>query len=102
MKCIILFSIGSYREGYTAPSCHSYACARLLNISLIPSKMPANSERRVQVVSTMSQKKYVILWMTETVNANVSDHIIAAKAVQQFPSIFTQRNPRANREKERQ
>ncbi len=60
--------------------------------------MPA---RRVQLVSTKSEKKLAIEWMIAKIAQDGSEHHIAAKAVQQFPRIFRQTNPRANREKAR-
>ncbi len=39
------FIFNSFVSGdYSAPSSHSYAYARLLNIGLIPQKMPTNSK----------------------------------------------------------
>lgn len=51
--------------------------------------------RRVQVVSSKSERKKVIEWMI----AQPSHHNIASKAVEQFPLIFSQRSRSANREK---
>ena len=57
--------------------------------------------RRVQLVSTKSERKAVIQWMVAQVEENGSDCKIAAQVVDQFPSIFIQTNRRANRENSR-
>ena len=62
----------------------------------------SQSTRRVQVVSTKEQRKAVIRWMIHEVEESGTEHCIAARAVNNFPLIFTQRSHKANREKARQ
>ena len=44
--------------------------------------------RRVQLVSTKSERKAVIQWMLAKVQENGSDSTIATQAVEHFPDIF--------------
>lgn len=60
-----------------------------------------NSIRKVQVVSSKSQRKLVISWMINEVENCGTEQCIAAKAVHNFPKIFIQRSHKANREKAR-
>ena len=57
--------------------------------------------RRVQLVSTKSERKSVIQWMLTKVEENGSDSTIPAQAVEQSPSIFSLISRRAKKEKAR-
>ena len=60
------------------------------------------SPRRVQLVSTKSQRKAVLQWMIAKVEEDGTEARIAAQAVDQFPNTLKKTNRRANREKARQ
>ena len=58
--------------------------------------------RRVQFVSTKSQRKALLQWMIAKVQEDGTDNRITAETVNQFPNLFKQTNRRANKEKARQ
>lgn len=60
-----------------------------------------NRTRVVQSVSTLAERKSVILWMIEEVEACGTDKEISSKAVTKFKKIFNQPNRRTNRSKAR-
>ena len=52
--------------------------------------MPQNNlRRRAQVVSTKSDRKKVIKWMIRYAYEYGSENHIAAKAIKEFPNIFS-------------
>lgn len=55
--------------------------------------------RRVQVVSTLAERKRVIQWMVNRVEETGTAHRIAAEAVDAFSDVFSQRDRAANRAK---
>lgn len=57
--------------------------------------------RRVQSVSTLSQRKRVTLWMIQEVSETGTSHRIASRAISKFKSIFNQTSSNANRAKAR-
>lgn len=57
--------------------------------------MLSHCERCSEVVLTMTQKKSATIWMIEIAKDSGSKYWIAAKAIQRFPSIFTQQNSRS-------
>ena len=44
--------------------------------------------RRVELVSTNSERKALMQWMVSKLEENESDDEIAAEAIEQFPSTF--------------
>ena len=62
--------------------------------------MPQNNlRRRVQVVSTKSDRKKVIKWMISYADEHGSENRIAAKAVKEFPKLFSQQIAEAHKSK---
>ena len=52
------------------------------------------AQRHSQIVSTKSQRKLVIEWMTNEVNQSGSEREISLKAVDRFPAVFKVINAR--------
>ena len=53
--------------------------------------------RRIQLVSTNSERKALMQWMVSKLEENGSDNKIAAEAIEQFPSTFRKAHRRENR-----
>ena len=58
--------------------------------------------RRVQLVSTKSQRKAVLQWVITKVEEDGTDTRIAAQSVGQLPNLFKKTSRRANREMEQE
>lgn len=49
------------------------------------------ASRRVQIVATKSERRYLILWMKKTVHESGTTKQIASRAVDAFPTILPNR-----------